>query len=289
MQNSLAIGDITVSWLNGGEFELDGGAMFGVVPKALWMKRYPGSAENLVRLGAYPLLIRTATELILIDSGIGNKLTEKQHKIFRVHRKWDVPAELQAHGFTREDVTKVILTHCDFDHAGGVVMHDEQDRPQLTFPNASHLVQEKEWHDVMHPNRRSANTYWRQNFSELIKSDQLQPVDGSLVVTGGIRIEPTGGHTRGHQIIIMESQGQMAIHMGDLLPTHAHFNPLWVMAYDNFPLEAIEQKEALEQMALRQNSWFTFYHDIYYHACRFSAQGEVTEKMEICPDSKSIR
>jgi glyoxylase-like metal-dependent hydrolase (beta-lactamase superfamily II) len=123
------LGTFEIYWLNGGEFELDGGTMFGVVPKSLWAEKYPADEsnpsaleENYIKLLNYPLLVKTPDSLVLIDTGLGNKLTDKQKQIFRVIKDWDLPGDLQKIGLTRQDIDYVILTHCDFDHAGGIVM-----------------------------------------------------------------------------------------------------------------------------------------------------------------------
>jgi glyoxylase-like metal-dependent hydrolase (beta-lactamase superfamily II) len=283
--NSFTLGDFSISWLNGGEFELDGGTMFGVVPKVLWSKKYPASAEknltpedNYINLLNYPLLISTPESRIIVDTGLGNKMTEKQKQVFRVIKEWNIPQELQKLGLTRQDINYVILTHCDFDHAGGIVMHNAEGKEELTFPNARHIVQKLEWEDALHPNIRSENTYWPQNFSKLKGRDNLQLVEGNYTVCKGVEVQLTGGHTRGHQIVKVQSKKEIAYHLADLLPTHVHFNPLWIMAYDNFPMDVISLKQNYEMKGIRENAWFTFYHDPAMYACKFDTQGQVAKK-----------
>jgi len=225
--------------------------------------------------------------LILIETGLGNKLNSKQKEIFRVTKEWDLPDDLIKMGLKRQDVNFVILTHCDFDHAGGIVMHNAKGDPELTFPNARHIVQDAEWQDAMHPNIRSANTYWPENFSELIDSDNLQLVNGNLQVCEGIEVQQTGGHTKGHQIVRIESQGQVAYHLADLLPTHVHYNPLWVMAYDNYPMDAIFLKEKYEALALEEEAWLTYYHDPFMFASKFDSDGKVVKKFTASIPNKS--
>jgi len=277
MKKGMTLGNFGLFWLNGGEFELDGGAMFGVVPKVLWSRKYP-SEDNCIPLAAWPILVRTPDALVLIETGIGNKLSGKQKRIFRVRRDWSLLEELSVLGIRPAEIHFVILTHCDFDHAGGLVTNGPDGRPALTFPNAVHVVQAKEWADAMNPDRRSANTYWRQNLELLDGRPILHRVEGEEEVTAGVRVIPTGGHTRGHQVVRIESGGEVALHMADLMPTHAHFNPLWVMAYDNFPLEAVSWKERLLAEYLPRNAWFTFYHDPFVCAARFDAEGGIVEK-----------
>ena len=281
MEQALLIGDIEISWLNGAEFALDGGAMFGVVPKMLWSKKYPADADNTIKLVSAVLLVRTPAARIIIETGLGNKLTAKQRKIFRVSRDWSLPSDLEAMGLDRGDIDYVILTHCDFDHASGIVMLNEAGAPELTFPNARHVIQHQEWEDVMAPSLRAGHTYWSANFAGLAEKGNLMLVEDDHELTPGVRVVHTGGHTRGHQIVRIESGNKQALHLGDLLPTHLHANPLWIMAYDNFPLDSIEQKQFLMKQGVRDGAWFTFYHDPFLTACRFDDQGKVIARWPV--------
>jgi glyoxylase-like metal-dependent hydrolase (beta-lactamase superfamily II) len=278
MKTGFKLGDFEMTWLNGGRFELDGGAMFGVVPKVLWQKKYQSDESNYIPMNAWPILVKANNRLLLIETGLGNKLNDKQKKIFRVRDEWQVPQELADLGLACEDIDIVILTHFDFDHAGGLSMMDDNGRLKLTFPRAKIIIQRKEWDDVLNPNRRSINTFWPINYEVVKDSKNLELVEGTAEVANGITVSHTGGHNRGHRIVMLQSAGQTALHLADLLPKHAHFNPLWVMAYDNYPLDAIEQKESWEARGMRQNSWFTFYHDPFVLACRFDEKGDITEK-----------
>lgn len=278
MTMGFRIGDFELTWLNGGRFELDGGAMFGVVPKVLWQKKYQPDEQNYIPLIASPILVKAGSRHILIETGLGNKLSDKQKQIFRVREQWDIPAELSRLGLSRENIDMVILTHFDFDHAGGLIMQNESGTLEPTFPHAKIVLQKREWQDVLSPNKRSINTFWPVNYALLKESSSIQLVDGTDEVAPGLRVIHTGGHNRGHQIIRLESKGAVAYHLADLLPTHAHFNPLWIMAYDNYPLDAIAQKEEWENRALKENAWFTFYHDPFVLACRFDEKGAMTEQ-----------
>lgn len=274
------LGEFELIWLNGGKFALDGGATFGVVPKALWTKKYPADADNCIPLLASPILVKTPDALVLIETGVGNKLDEKQKKIFRLQDEWQILQDLESLGIKREDMDFVILTHYDWDHAGGVVMKDTDGGFVLTFPEAKHVIQKTEWEDVLKPNKRSINSYWPVNYETLNRSKNLELVDGTDEIIKGIKVIHTGGHNRGHQIVRLKSKNETALHMADLLPTHAHFNPLWVMAYDNFPLDAISLKEKWENAGISENAWFTFYHDPFMRACRFDEKGNVIGKWE---------
>lgn len=278
MRTGFKIGDFELTWLNGGTFELDGGAMFGVVPKVLWQKKYPPVEDNYIPLAAWPILVRTPSNLVLIESGIGNKLTEKQKKIYRVREEWAVIEELKQLGISREDIDTVILTHFDFDHAGGVVMQEPGGALGLTFPKARHILQMQEWADVQAPNIRNINTYRPVNNEFLRDKPNLELVEGDQEIVPGISVIYTGGHNNGHQIVKIASRGETALHLADLLPTHAHANPLWIMAYDNFPMDAIALKERWMKQGLSENAWFTFYHDPFMTACKYDDKGNVADK-----------
>lgn len=278
MKKGFKLGDFELIWLNGGIFELDAGTMFGVVPKVLWSKKYASTEDNYIPLTTWPILVKTPNSIILIETGLGNKLTEKQKQIFRVKEAWSILADLNEIGIKREDVNIVILTHFDWDHSGGVVMREEEGRLALTFPNARHILQKREWEDVLNPNIRSASSFWQINYETLKQSSCLELVDGDAKIENGIRVFHTGGHNRGHQIVELESKGEKALHLADLFPTHAHFNPLWVMAYDNYPMDAIALKEKWESRGVNEGAWFTFYHDPYVLACKFDKNGNITSK-----------
>ncbi len=278
-KTTLNIGSTQIAWLRGGTFELDGGTMFGPVPKSVWEKRIPPTSGNNIFLVASPMLVRTGRNNIVIDTGIGNKLTEKQLKIHGIRDTWDLPASLEKTGLSPGDIDTVILTHCDYDHAGGLLTLNGGDLVP-TFPNARIVMQRIEWEDVNHPNRRSAHTFWEINFRGLAESGKLDLVEGEKEIVSGISVRHTGGHNRGHQIVRIESGCETAYHLGDLLPSHAHFNPLWVMSYDNYPLDVIDQKEKLESEAMDENAWFLFYHDPKVRACKFGEKGVLREKIE---------
>ncbi|MCX5876455.1 MAG: MBL fold metallo-hydrolase [Deltaproteobacteria bacterium] len=277
MSQGFRLGAFTIHWLQGGEFEVDGGSMFGVVPKVLWERKCISTPDNHVRLANSAMLVQTPQGNVLIDTGLGNKLTAKQKAIFRVRQEWDLLAGLARFGLSREAISHVILTHGDFDHAGGVTRQNETGGWELTFPAAMHYIQQQEWEDVLAPNKRSADAYWSENFAGLAEGKNLRLIAGEEEILPGVRLVCTGGHTRGHQAVWLESGGEAALHLGDLLPMPAYSNPLWIMAYDNFPLESIAAKEQFLEQAIRADAWLLFYHDPEILACKLDGDGAVRE------------
>ncbi|MHB1226249.1 MAG: MBL fold metallo-hydrolase [Desulfurivibrionaceae bacterium] len=277
MSSGFRLGVFTIHWLQGGVFEVDGGSMFGVVPRVLWEKKCASTPDNHVRLANSPMLVQTGQSNVLIETGLGNKLTAKQKGIFRVRTEWDLVAGLARLGLARESISHVILTHGDFDHAGGVTMLGGRGGLELTFPAAMHYMQRQEWEDVLAPNIRSASAYWPENFTGLVEGKNLHLVEGEEEIMPGVRLERTGGHTRGHQAVRLESGGHAGLHLGDLLPMPCNSNPLWITAYDNFPLDSIAAKEQFLGQALAKDAWLLFYHDPEILACKLDGKGAVRD------------
>ncbi|TKB09109.1 MBL fold metallo-hydrolase [Desulforhopalus sp. IMCC35007] len=276
--STMKLGAFDVFWLPGGTFRLDGGTMFGPVPKVLWSKKYSVAADNTIEMCNDPLFIVAPDRKILIDTGLGVKLTQKQNAIFQVGPQWSIPAALSELGYSCADVTDVVLTHCDFDHAGGLEMVDAAGENIPVFGNAQYWVQKDEWEDVQNPDIRAEATYLPENFVFTKGCEGLKLVAGRMEICPGVTVVHTGGHTRGHQMVEISSDGEVAVHLGDLFPTTAHVNPLWVMAYDNFPLEVIQKKRELFAQYSRQKAWFTLYHDPLVGACRLDDQCRIIEK-----------
>ncbi|HCC54085.1 MAG TPA: hypothetical protein DEQ20_04045 [Desulfobulbaceae bacterium] len=277
MFHGFRLGDFVIHWLQGGVFEVDGGSMFGVVPRLLWEQKCVCTQDNHIRLANSPMLVQTPQGNVLIETGLGNRLTAKQQALFRVRREWDLLTGLARLGLCREAISHVILTHGDFDHAGGITMLGGSGGLELTFPAAMHYLQRQEWEDVSAPNKRSVDAYWPDNFTGLAEGKNLCLIEGEGEILPGIRLVRTGGHTRGHQAVWLESGGEIALHLGDLLPMSAHSNPLWITAYDNFPLDSIAVKEQYLARAINKDAWLLFYHDPEILACKLDADGVVCE------------
>lgn len=276
----MQLGKFRIRWLSDGEFKLDGGAMFGVVPKVLWSKRYPCDEQNFIRMALNTLLIETPTATILVDTGYGTKLTPKQQGIFQLRQPPTLQDSLRAAGVQPEDVDFVVYSHLHHDHSAGGTYRDEAGALLPTFPNAKHVMQRAEWEEAIAPNIRSAHAYWPENWQCIEAAGLIDPADGERELVPGVRVVPTGGHTAGHQAVLIESEGETALHLGDLLPTHAHLNPLWVMAYDDYPMDSIKAKAHWIGRAKAEGWWLTFYHDPEILAGVWDSDGKLVREVK---------
>jgi glyoxylase-like metal-dependent hydrolase (beta-lactamase superfamily II) len=261
-----------LNWLNGGLNFLDGGTMFGPVPKVLWSRRYDVDENNLIELRTDPILIQYENKNILIDAGLGNgKLNEKMKRNLGVTAESRVEDNLSELGLTPEDIDIILMTHLHNDHAAGLTKW-ENDQLVSVFPNAIIYTSQIEWDEMRNPNIRSRNTYWEENWEPV--QDQVNTFEKSLTVLPGIEMIHTGGHSDGHSVIKLTQNDESILHMGDLMPTHAHSNPLWVLAYDDYPMDSIFAKEKLMEEGLAGNYWFSFYHDAVYRLVKWDESGK---------------
>lgn len=264
--------DMTLTWLNGGVTYLDGGAMFGVVPKPLWSRKYPSNEKNQIELRTDPILIQYKGKNLLIDAGVGNgKFTEKQLRNYGVEEQSKIDDSLKELGLTTEDIDIVLMTHLHFDHACGLTKW-QNDELVSTFPHAKIMASQIEWDEMREPNIRSANTYWKENWKPII--GQVQTFEEELEVMPGITMFHTGGHSEGHAIIRLTQAGETIIHMADIMPTHAHQNPLWVLAYDDYPMTSVFAKEKLVDEILKNGYWVSFYHDAHKRLIKWDQSGK---------------
>jgi glyoxylase-like metal-dependent hydrolase (beta-lactamase superfamily II) len=277
---TLTFGKWKLTWLNGGVTHLDGGAMFGVVPKALWSRKYPVNDQNQIELRTDPILLQTGDKNILIDVGIGNgKLSEKQKRNFGVLEESAIVKDLETLGLTPEDINMILMTHLHFDHVCGLNRWDAGKEEYVSvFPNASIHVSSIEWEEMKNPNIRSRNTYWEMNWKGI--EGQVRPFEKEVTLDQGIKMVHTGGHSDGHSIIELVQGDEILLHMADLMPTHAHSPSLWVLAYDDYPMTSIYAKEKWIKEGIASNAWFTFYHDAIYRAIKWSNDFEVVDKVE---------
>ena len=243
---------------------LDGGAMFGVVPKPLWEKRIPADARNRIPLGMRCLLVEHPDGLVLIDTGLGNKEDPKFTDIYAVENG-GAPTALEdgirAAGFTPEQVALVINTHLHFDHAGGNTTVGTDGALKPSFPNARYVVQRGEYEWAMRTNERTAASYFERNYVPLHQTGQLELVQGDVEIVSGISALRTPGHTPHHQSVLLHSNGETACFLADVMPTAAHLPLPWIMGYDVEPLVTLESKRWLLDRARREEWLLVFEHD----------------------------
>ena len=261
------LGKLRIHALEGGTQRLDGGAMFGVVPKPLWERRIPADERNRIPLGMRCLLVETADELVLIETGLGNKEDEKFRGIYGVDnasgggRPDRVHDSLAAAGFRAEDVGVVINTHLHFDHAGGNTYRDEAGEVRLSFPNARYFVQRGEWEWAHLRNERTQASYLPDNFEPVMAAGRLELVEGDVEIVPGISVYRTPGHCPHHQSVLVSSGGETACFLADVLPTFAHLPLPWIMGYDVEPLVTLESKRELLRRATEERWLLVSNHD----------------------------
>jgi glyoxylase-like metal-dependent hydrolase (beta-lactamase superfamily II) len=260
------IGSWTVHAIQAGGQMLDGGAMFGVVPKVLWERRIPADARNRIPMGMRCLLIEHDVGLILLDTGAGNKETEKFYDIYGIENsgggeRTALEAGIRAAGHRPEDVALVINSHLHFDHGGGNTYRDADGSVHLSLPNARYVVQRGEYDFATHTNERTAASYFPHNFVPVYEAGRLDLVDGEREIVPGITVIPTPGHVPFHQGILIESGGERAFFLADLVPTAAHLPLPWIMGYDVEPLVTLETKRWLLERATKEQWLVVFEHD----------------------------
>ena len=256
----ITLGETRVHLLSDGAFALDGGAMFGVVPRAIWQKSDPPDDKNRVPLALNVALVETAGKRILVDTGIGDKWGEKERAIYRIDRTRTLLGSLNDLGLTADDIDVVVNTHLHFDHAGGNTrMLDGKAVP--TFPKARYVVQMGEWEDATHPHERNRASYLEENFVPLAEAHQLEPVQGESEIAPGVRVVPVGGHTAFHQMVVVEGGGETLVIPTDLVPTASHLPLAFVTGYDLFPVGTLEAKRRLMKNVVERGWTLLFYHD----------------------------
>jgi glyoxylase-like metal-dependent hydrolase (beta-lactamase superfamily II) len=263
---SRTVGRLRIHAVQAGGQRLDGGAMFGVVPKPLWERRIVADERNRIPLGMRCLLVEHDAGLILIDSGAGNKENEKFHQIYGLENsgadgRTALEDGVRAAGFRLEDVAMVIDTHLHFDHAGGNTYMDADGAVRASFPRARYVVQAGEYHYATHTNERTAASYFERNYVPLRETGVLDLVDGEREILPGVRLLLTPGHTPHHQSVLLDGGGERALFLGDVVPTHAHLPLAWIMGYDVEPLVTLESKRALLARAEAERWLLVFEHD----------------------------
>jgi glyoxylase-like metal-dependent hydrolase (beta-lactamase superfamily II) len=251
-----------------GHFKLDGGAMFGVVPKSIWHKLNPSDDNNMISLAMRCLLVQTENRLILIDNGMGNKQDDKFFGYYFLHGNHSLDASLAAKGFTRNDITDMVLTHLHFDHCGGSINYNaDRTKFETAFPNATYWVSEAHWQEALQPNPREKASFLKDNILPIQESGQLQLLQPGQQFHPEIDLLFSNGHTQSMMHPIIPYKGSKLIYLADVIPTQAHIPIPYVMGYDVRPLATMKEKTDILNMAVEHNWVLYFEHDPLLQAC----------------------
>ena len=254
----VTLGDFELSIFSDGTYPLDGGTFFGVVPKVMWSKKAAADERNFITAGLNSLLIRTGKKNVLVETGIGNKLSEKMVKVYGQPAK--LLDNLAAGGVSPEEIDVVINTHLHFDHCGWNTVR-RGDQVAATFPKAKYYVQEGEWRHAREQHIRDAISYISANYDPLIESGQMQLLRGDQEIVPGVSVKLFPGHTAHMQAVVVTSGGKTACYISDLIPTSAHLDLTWVMAFDLSPVDTIDSKKRYYERALPERWLTVFTHD----------------------------
>jgi len=256
--HSTTLGDFELSVVSDGTYFLDGGGFFGVVPKSLWSRKVAADPQNRVATGLNSLLVRTGKQNVLIETGIGNKLSEKMVRIYT--QPAQLLGNLHAAGVAPEDIDVVINTHLHFDHCGWNTMRNDS-KIVPTFPRAKYYAPEGEWQYARHPSERDAISFISENYDPLVDTGQMTLLSGGEEIVPGISVRTFPGHTAHMQAVIVKSGGQTACYISDLIPTSAHLDLAWGMAFDLYPLKTIESRKQYYAEAIPKKWLTVFTHD----------------------------
>ncbi len=250
-----------------GKFKLDGGAMFGVVPKAIWQRTNPADDKNRIDMAMRSLLLTEGNRIILVDTGIGNKYDKKFASIYDIdHESQNLDKSLRKIGITKNDITDVILTHLHFDHCGGTTEYDKNGNLRIAFPNAQIWVQKKHLDWALKPNAREKASFLKENILPLVESEQLKIVEGETEVLPGVSLKVVNGHTEAQQLVYIENKGKKYLYAADLFPTYGHIPLPYVMSYDTRPLLTLEERAFWLEKIVQEEIILIYEHDPYNEA-----------------------
>ncbi|MCI0448878.1 MAG: MBL fold metallo-hydrolase [Chlorobi bacterium] len=281
----MKIGNYKIYAIQTGLFKLDGGAMFGVVPKPLWSRTNPPDGRNRINMCMRSLLLVSDKKKIIIDNGVGYKLSSKLNDIYGVdHTKFTLEGELAKLGYNTGDVTDVIITHLHFDHAGGSTKIDEEGKLQLMFPNATYFVQKKHWEWSQNPSERDKASFFPENFNPIKEQGHLKLLDGDTKFDEYINLYVVNGHTPAMQLVTVKDADTILLYTADLFPTTTHISPPYIMGYDLFPLTTLDEKKKFLPVIAKENWLLFFEHDAFTETCRIQQNEKgftVIDKMEL--------
>ncbi|NOX89003.1 MAG: MBL fold metallo-hydrolase [Calditrichaeota bacterium] len=264
----MQIGSYEVFTVQTGFVSLDGGAMFGVVPKTLWSRTNPADEFNRIQLALRTLIVKSSDRLIIVDAGVGTKMNEKLRKIYNTdHSEHNLEQGLARHGITFDQVTDVIITHLHFDHVGGATFIDNGEL-KPTFPNAKYYVQGEQWYWATNPSEKDRASFMPENFMPLKEAGQLVELDGPKELLPGVEVLVMYGHTQGMQLPKISDGKTTLLYCADLIPTASHIPLPYIMAYDNNPLITLQEKKRLLPRAVEENWILVFEHDPFRAAGR---------------------
>ena len=258
--SSTKIGPFELYAVESGRFRLDGGAMFGVVPKTLWSRHIDCDEKNRIPMAMRCLLIKSDNtgKIYLVDTGTGTKFDEKMNSIYAVdHDHSDLLRSLKQCGVAPGDITDIIFSHLHFDHCGGTTYYDEQGELRHRFPNAAYHVNERHLQNALNPNAREKASFLKDNIEPISQSGRLNTVGDNHTYEEGLHSLPADGHSVGQQLPVVEADGKTVVFTADLIPTHVHIPLPWVMGYDMQPIKTLQEKEAYLTRAAREN-WHLF-------------------------------
>ncbi len=256
---TFTLGDFELSIFSDGTYPLDGGAFFGVIPKIMWSRKVEPDEKNYVQTGLNSLLIRTGKKNVLVEAGMGNKLSERMIKFYGQPAK--LLANLAAAGIAPEDIDIVINTHLHFDHCGWNTVRGNDGKIVPTFPKAKYFAPEGEWQYARHPSERDSISYIPENYDPLVESGQMTLLKGGEEIVPGITVKTFPGHTAHMQAVIVQSRAQTACYISDLIPTTAHIDLTWGMGFDLYPLQTIESKKQYYARSIAEKWLTVFTHD----------------------------
>jgi methylmalonyl-CoA epimerase len=254
------VGDLELVSLHDGLFRLDGGAMFGVVPRALWERKSPPDDQNRILMTMRPLVVK-GDRTLLIDAGMGDKESDRFYEIYGADRSRHLDHALADAGIAPDDIDIVLATHLHFDHAGGFTVRDGSGRIRPRFPRARYVIRRGEWDDATQPHERNRASYLPDNFIPLAEAGVVDFIDGDDAVMPGVRVQRTGGHTMHHQIVWIESRTERAVYPADIMPTVAHLPDAWIMGYDLYPMDTLAAKKAFGADVAARETLVFFEHD----------------------------